>query len=81
MKNKASEILFNKNGRNEIIKKDANDAKRIIGLMEEHCSHEKSEHLNIINLYSKKITHSVHCIENKLEENKLRPFEFLVHNN
>ncbi len=76
-----NEILFNKKGQKGIIKKNAQDAKRLIQLLQEHASQETTTPEAIINLYTRKIQTSTKAIENKLVENKLRPFEFYVINN
>jgi hypothetical protein len=75
-----NEILFNKNkrGKEGLVKINAQDAKKLIQLMEEHASQKTKTPMSIINLYTKKIQNSKRAIENKLQENKVRPFEFLV---
>lgn len=81
MKKSNSEILFNNNCKNSIVKKSSNDAKRLFSLLEEHASEDKEQYRHILNLYTGKLNANKKSIQNKLEENKLRPFEFLVNNN
>jgi len=75
-----NEILFNKNnkGKEGVVKINAQDAKKLIQLMEEHASQKTKTPKSIINLYTKKIQNNKRAIENKLQENKIRPFEFFV---
>ncbi len=78
---KNSEILFNKQGKNDIVKKNANDAKKIVQLLNEHAKDDTQSYRKINNLYARKINSTQDSIDQKLEEGKLRPFEFLVHVN
>ncbi len=73
-----NEILFNKAGKNNVVKKNAQDAKKIIQLLHEDHSQNNTTPEAIINLYTKKIQTSSKAIANKLQENKLRPFEFYI---
>ena len=78
MEKDANEILFNKSGKNTVIAKSANDAKKLIHLLREHESQERKTPEAIINLYTRKVQTSNKAIHNKLAENKLRPFEFYI---
>ena len=78
---KNSEILFNKQGKNDIVKKNANDAKKIVQLLNEHAKDDRQEYRKITNLYSRKINTSQDSINQKIEEGKIRPFEFLTNMN
>lgn len=75
---KNSEILFNKQGKNDIVKKNANDAKKIVQLLNEHAKDDKQQYRKITNLYSRKMNAAQDSINQKLEEGKMRPFEFLT---
>lgn len=75
---KNSEILFNKQGKNDIVKKNANDAKKIVQLLNEHAKDDKQLYRKITNLYSRKMNAAQDSINQKLEEGKMRPFEFLT---
>lgn len=77
----SNEILFNKNGRKGLVKKNAQDAKKIIELLHEHASNETKTPEVILNLYTNKVQTSKRTISNKFAENKLRPFEFYLINN
>ncbi len=81
MEKDTNEILFNKKGQNGVVKKNAQDAKRLIQLLQEHASQETKTPEAIINLYTRKVQTSTTGIQNKLAEDKLRPFEFYVINN
>ena len=81
MEKDLNEILFNKKGRKELVKVNARDAKKVIQLLNEHASQETKTPEVILNLYTNKIQKSPKAIENKMIENKLRPFEFYVINN
>ncbi len=78
MEKSTNQILFNRSSRNEFIKKNAQDAKKIIQLMIEHESNDPQVPMSIINLYSNKIQTSTRAISNKIKEDKLRAFEFFV---
>ena len=78
---KNSEILFNKLGKNDIVKKNANDAKKIVQLLSEHAKDDKQQYRKINNLYGRKVNSSQKSIDQKIEEGKLRPFEFMVNMN
>ena len=78
MEREINEILFNKSGKNGVVKKNGQDAKKLIQLLHEHESQERKSPEAIINLYTKKIQTSSKAIANKLSENKLRPFEFYI---
>lgn len=81
MEKETNEILFNKKGKNGIVKKNAQDARKLFQLLHEHASQDTKCPEAIINLYTHKVQTSKIAIENKLSENKLRPFEFYVINN
>lgn len=78
MEKSTNQILFNRSSRNEFIKKNAQNAKKIIQLMIEHESNDPQVPMSIINLYSNKIQTSTRAISNKIKEDKLRAFEFFV---
>jgi len=81
MQKDSNEILFNKKSSKGLVKKNAQDAKKIIQLLNEYASHENKVPEVILNFYINKIQTSKAAIENKLNENKLRPFEFYLINN
>ncbi len=81
MEKDTNEILFNKKRRKGLVKVNAQDAKKLIQLMNEHSSQEIKVPQVVLNLYTRKVQTSKRSIENKLIENKLRPFEFYVINN
>ncbi len=81
MEKDSNEILFNKKGKKGLVKVKAQDAKKLIQLLNEHASHETKVPEVILNLYTNKAQTSKRAIENKLIENKLRPFEFYLINN
>lgn len=78
MEKGSNEILFNKSGKNSVVAKSAQDAKKLIHLLHEHESQERKTPEAIINLYTHKIQTSPTAIKNKLQEDKLRPFEFYI---
>lgn len=78
MQKDTNEILFNKKNRRGVVKTNAQDAKKLIHLLEEHASRETKVPEVIINLYTHKLQTSTKAIANKIAENKLRPFEFYV---
>lgn len=56
----------------------AKDGKNLIQLLREHESQGAKTPEAIINLYTCKVQNSPRAIRNKLQENKLRPFEFYI---
>lgn len=78
MQKETNEILFNKKNRKGVVKTNAQDAKKLIYLLQEHESREIKVPEVIINLYTRKLQTSSKAIANKISENKMRPFEFYV---
>jgi len=77
-----SEILFNKKVKAAVREQTPKQAKEIIYLLQEHiaeCKHDGS--LELVNLYNKKVSNSVNLINRKIEEETLRPFEFILNKN
>lgn len=78
MQKDTNEILFNKKNRKGVVKTNAQDAKKLINLLQEHASRETKVPEVILNLYTHKVQTSKKAIANKIAENKLRPFEFYI---
>lgn len=77
-----SEILFNKRIKASVREQTPKQAKEIIYLLQEHIAECKNEGtVELANLYNKKISKSVNLINRKIEEDSLRPFEFLLNKN
>lgn len=82
MANSNSEILFNKKNLKTIVEQSPITAKKILYILEDmKVSQHAEESVELVNLYTKRVNKPSQSLTKKINNNDLRPFEFLVNRN